>query len=126
MSGINQRDSAAVRRDKMHLFMAVMDDLRRGGLQANASISEVDVQDAQDARAIVSDSSGTVQVHLGKESFLARYLVYLGHIDEWKKKFPTIESVDLRYEGQVVINADPQSELKSPRKSTSTKKVVSR
>lgn len=109
--GVSEADSSASRRDKMHLFTALTNDLRRGGLQSSASVSEVDLQDPQDARAIVSDSSGTVLVHLGKENFLARYLIYLGHIEEWKKKFPSIQSVDLRYEGQVVINADPQPEL---------------
>ncbi|MBI2816138.1 MAG: FtsQ-type POTRA domain-containing protein [Acidobacteria bacterium] len=113
--GISEADSPASRRDKMRLFTALMDDLRRGGLQSSASISEVDVQDPQDARAVVSDSSGTVLVHLGKEKFLERYLIYLGHIDEWKKKFPSIRSVDLRYEGQVVVNADPQPELTASR-----------
>ena len=114
--GISEADSAPSRRDKMHLYTALMDDLRRGGLQSSASISEVDLQDAQDARAVVSDSSGTVLVHLGNENFLARYLIYLGHIEEWKKKFPSIQSIDLRYEGQVVINADPQPELAGSRK----------
>ena len=106
--GIPEESSAAERRERMQLYMALMKDLERGGLQASDVISEVDLQDAQDARMIVSDSSGTVLLHLGKENFLGRYLIYLSHIEEWKKKFPNIESVDLRYEGQVVINADPQ------------------
>jgi cell division protein FtsQ len=106
--GIAEEDSAAARHGKMQLYAALMKDLERGGLQASDVISEVDLQDAQDARMVVSDSSGTVLLHLGKENFLGRYLIYLSHIEEWKKKFPNIESVDLRYEGQVVINADPQ------------------
>ena len=116
LRGIAVEDSAASRRDKMQLYGALMKDLTRGGLQGSDVISEVDLQDAQDARMIVSDSSGTVLLHLGKENFLGRYLIYLSHIEEWKKKFPNIESVDLRYEGQVVINADPQRDSQRPEK----------
>ena len=117
--GIAEEDSAAARHGKMQLYAALMKDLERGGLQASDVISEVDLQDAQDARMIVSDSSGTVLLHLGKENFLGRYLIYLSHIEEWKKKFPNIESVDLRYEGQVVINADPQRDSARQEKGSS-------
>lgn len=111
--GIAEDEPAAARREKMRLFSALMKDLQRGGMQSNETISEVDLQNPQDARMVLSDSSGTVLLHLGKENFMARYLIYLSHIEEWKQKFPNIQSIDLRYEGQVVVNADPQRELKT-------------
>ncbi len=111
--GIAEDEPAATRREKMRLFSALMKDLQRGGMQSNETISEVDLQNPQDARMVLSDSSGTVLLHLGKENFMARYLIYLSHIEEWKQKFPNIQSIDLRYEGQVVVNADPQRELKT-------------
>ncbi len=116
--GVSESEAVPVRRGKMRLFEALMKDLERGGLQSGNVISEVDLQDSQDARMIVSDASGAVLLHLGRENFLARYMIYLSHIDEWRQKFPSIQSIDLRYEGQVVINADPQRDLKPPHKST--------
>ncbi len=114
--GIRDSDSREMRREKMHLFSALMSDLERGGLRSNDVVSEVDLQDFQDARMVVSDSGGTVLLHLGRENFLSRYLTYMAHIQEWKQRFPNLQSLDLRYEGQVVINADSQRELKSLKK----------
>jgi len=111
--GLNENEPPAARREKMQLFAALMKDLQRGGVQGNDTISEVDLQDPQDARVVLSDSSGAVLVHLGRENFLARYLIYLSHIEEWQQKFPNLQSIDLRYEGQVVINADPQRDVKA-------------
>jgi cell division septal protein FtsQ len=125
--GIAEEDSAARRRERMQLYGALMKDLERGGLQGSDVISEVNLQDTEDARMIVSDSSGTVLLHVGKENFLGRYLIYLSHIEEWKKKFPNIESVDLRYEGQVVINADPQHDsARQEKKSPPARKFAAR
>ena len=45
-------------------------------------------------------------VHLGKEDFLPRYKLYVSHIAEWRQQFQNVQSVDLRYEGQVVVNPD--------------------
>jgi len=56
-------------------------------------------------------------VHLGKEDFLPRYKLYVSHIAEWRQQFQNVQSVDLRYEGQVVVNPDKTtSEKPSPRR----------
>ena len=106
--GISFEESAAERRSKMQLFAALMRDLERGSPQLGKEISEVDLSDPEDARVIVAEPSGAILLHLGKEDFLARYLTYVDHIAEWRRHFPSIHSVDLRYQDQVVVNADPQ------------------
>ena len=105
--GISAGEPPAGRRAKMELFTALMNDLDRGDPRLRDEISEVDVSDPQDARAVVTDSSGAVLLHLGDRDFLTRYLLYASRIGEWKKKFANLQSVDLRFEGQVVINPDP-------------------
>ena len=105
--GISAGESPADRRAKMELFKALMSDLDRGDRRLRDEISEVDVSDPQDARAVVTDSSGAILLHLGHQEFLTRYLLYASRIGEWKKKFANLQSVDLRFEGQVVINPDP-------------------
>ncbi len=49
-------------------------------------------------------------VHLGKEDFLPRYKLYVTHIAEWRQQFQNVQSVDLRYEGQVIVNPDKPAE----------------
>ena len=107
--GIAAQDPLAERRVKMQLFMALMKDLdpARRDSRLREEVSEVDLSDPQDARAVVADGSGATLLHLGKENFLSRYLTYANHLGQWKQKFANIQSVDLRFEGQVIINADP-------------------
>ena len=114
VQGISGRDSPETRRSRMQLFQAVMEELNNGDPPYSEKISEVDLRDPRDARVVVADSAGAVLLHLGEEDFLARFRVYLGHIQEWKQKFSSIQSIDLRYGGQVVINADPARESARP------------
>ena len=109
--GVTAEESRAERRAKMELFVAMRNDLDRGLDRGEGrlsdEISEVDLSDPQDARIVVADSAGAVLLHLGNEDFLSRYLLYANQVGQWKQKFANVRSVDLRFEGQVVINADP-------------------
>ena len=40
------------------------------------------------------------------QDFLPRYKLYVSHIAEWRQQFQNVQSVDLRYEGQVIVNPD--------------------
>jgi cell division protein FtsQ len=104
--GVAAEESPAERRAKMELFVAMRSDLDRGEGRLSDAISEVDLSDPQDARVVVADSAGAVMLHLGNEDFLSRYLLYASQAGQWKQKFANVRSVDLRFEGQVVINAD--------------------
>ena len=80
-------------------------------------LSEVDLSDPENVKVTANDPGGTMVVHLGKEDFLPRYKLYVTHIAEWRQQFQNVQSVDLRYEGQVIVNPDkPAAEKSSPRK----------
>jgi cell division protein FtsQ len=98
---------------RMKLFTEMMYDLSRSEGDLIAGISEVDLSDPQDARVILADGSGAVLLHLGREDFLRRYMLYASQISQWQQKFANVRSVDLRFEGQVVINADSQAPARS-------------
>lgn len=65
-------------------------------------LSEVHLQDAGSVSVVLNDD--TVLVHLGSEQFQERFRRYLAMSREIKKKYPMLDSVDLRFENQVVIN----------------------
>src|SRR5581483_844631 len=54
------------------------------------------------------DSHGEVLVHLGSSDFLDRFKIYVGHVQEWRQQFPRLDSVDLGYEHQIIVNPDLQ------------------
>src|ERR1051326_3414894 len=69
-------------------------------------LSEVDLSDPENVKVTANDPGGTMVVHLGAQDFLPRYKLYVAHIAEWRQQFQNVQSVDLRDEGQVIVNPD--------------------
>ncbi len=108
ITGLSERDPLDTRRERMRVYLALVEDLDREGGHYSLDISEVDLGDPEDARVIVAarDAPDAVLVHLGNGNFLARYRTYLAHIAQWRQQFEKIQSVDLRYERQIIVNPD--------------------
>ncbi|HEY1528122.1 MAG TPA: FtsQ-type POTRA domain-containing protein [Candidatus Angelobacter sp.] len=77
-----------------------------GGTNYVKQLSEVDLSDPENVKVTANDPGGTMVVHLGAQDFLPRYKLYVSHIGEWRQQFQNVQSVDLRYEGQVIVNPD--------------------
>ena len=84
----------------------------------------MDLSDAEDVKVVASDPQGEVLVHLGSSNYLERYKVYVSHVREWRQQFDKLESVDLRYDRQIIVNPDLQGTVKQPPLSKSSAKVA--
>jgi cell division protein FtsQ len=104
--GMNDSEPLSTRAARMKTYNALVKQLDSTGAQYSHDLSEVDVSDPDDVKVMVSDSKGTVLVHLGGANFLERYKLYMAHIQEWRSQFNRVDSVDLRYDGQVIMNPD--------------------
>ena len=102
VTGISEKQDPVERHRRMALFNALMQALDREGTRYSLDISEVDVSDPENARVIVVDTG--ILLQLGNGNFLERYKTYLAHVQEWRRDFPKIQSIDLRYERQAVVN----------------------
>jgi cell division protein FtsQ len=45
-------------------------------------------------------------LHLGNEDFLQRFMVFLSNVQKWEQERGKLESVDLRYGREVILNPD--------------------
>jgi cell division protein FtsQ len=112
--GITETEPLSSRAAAMKIYNRLVSELGAAdGESATASstnyvkqLSEVDLSDPENVKVTANDPGGTMVVHLGKEDFLPRYKLYVAHIAEWRQQFQNVQSVDLRYEGQVVVNPD--------------------
>jgi hypothetical protein len=100
----------------MRTFMRLMRELDGGdGTQARARYSrdldEVDLSDPEDVKVTVKGGSGPIVLHLGNESFLPRFMVFLGNVQKWEQERGKLESVDLRYGHEVILNPDLHAAL---------------
>jgi cell division protein FtsQ len=93
----------------------------RGG--AMEQVSEVDLTEAKDLRATISglqvgnsggaagsdawgNADAPIVVHFGDSDFQSKYLTVLNDIGQWRAAAGRVESVDLRFNGEAVVNPD--------------------
>jgi len=110
--GMNPGEPASTRAARMKIYNDLASQLDAGGAHYSQDLSEVDLSDAEDVKVLPSDPQGEVLVHLGSSNYLERYKIYVSHVREWRQQFDKLESVDLRYERQIIVNPDLQGTVK--------------
>jgi cell division protein FtsQ len=91
----------------MAIFERFMQELDSAGQKNSSSISEVDVSNPEDVKAVISGGGSDILVHFGDEEFLHRYQEFEQHLPEWKQQYPKLAAADMRYERQVVLEMQP-------------------
>ena len=104
--GMSDNEPLSTRAPRMKIYAELVRELDSTGAHYSQSLSEVDLSDLDDVKATVSDPKGAVLVHLGSSNFLQRFQVYVAHVQEWRSQFSRLDSIDLRYEGQVIVNPE--------------------
>jgi cell division protein FtsQ len=106
IEGITDGEPLSSRAAAMRLYNRLTRELDAEGARYSQDLSEVDLSDPEDVKVTANGAGGAVVVHLGNEAFLDRYKLYVTHLAEWRQQFQNLQSVDLRYEGQIVVNPD--------------------
>jgi cell division protein FtsQ len=113
--GMNSGEPLSTRAPRMKAYNELVRDLDSGGAHYSQDLSEVDLSDLDDLKVRVNDPAGDVLVELGSSDYLRRYKTYVSHVQEWRQQFQKLESVNLRYDNQVIVNPDmegrPQPKL---------------
>ena len=91
----------------MKIYLGFVAALDASGEGVSHKLSEVDLSNPEDVKAIIPDGSADILVHFGEEKFLERYHQYQQHLAEWRAQYPKLASVDMRYERQVVLEMQP-------------------
>lgn len=104
--GMNPGEPLSTRAPRMKEYEELVRELDSGGGRYSQDLSEVDLSDLDDVKVRVNDPAGDVLVHLGSSDYLHRYKIYVSHAQEWRQQFHKLESVDLRYDNQIIVNPD--------------------
>jgi cell division protein FtsQ len=111
--GITETEPLSSRFAAMKIYNRLASELDSpdaGGPRYMQQLSEVELSDPEDIKVTANEGGGTLLIHLGGSNFLERYKLYVSHIGEWRQQFQNLQSVDLRYEGQIIVNPDKQAE----------------
>jgi len=104
--GMNPGEPLSTREARMRIYNDLVRQLDSDGSRYSQALSEVDITDPDDVKVQANDSAGAVLVHLGSNDYLNRYRIYVTHIQGWRQQFERLESVDLRYDKQIIVNPD--------------------
>ncbi len=103
LTGLAPDDTPELRTSRMDVYRHFMGDLDSGGQHRTQALSEVDVTNPEDVKALVTLGGADILVHFGDEDFLKRFNAYQQHLPEWHTQYPKLASADMRYERQVVL-----------------------
>ncbi len=104
ITGIDLEMSAADRKARLALFNRFAQELNAQVLGAGWLVSEVDLSDDEDLVAVLAQGRQTIKVHFGNQDFGERFRTLVALLPEVQKTTPDIDSVDVRYRGQLVVN----------------------
>jgi len=124
LTGLSANEPLVEREQRMEVFAGFIKQVESARAGASEQVSEVDLSDAKDLRATLvglqggafsSGSSGAessqadapLLVHFGDGDFQRKYRTLLENIGTYHARAGRLESLDMRFDGEVVANPEP-------------------
>jgi cell division protein FtsQ len=125
VAGLDAASAPELREARMKMFMDFLADVERVEPGATAYVSEVDLAEADNLSATLAGmpqfgnpatgGQESVLVHFGNQDFEHKFRQFRENIAQWRAAAGRVESVDLRYERQVVVNPEaPVEQAQGP------------
>ena len=114
VTGIAAADPASVRAARMRLFARFASELDAGGAKNMESLSEVDLSNPEDVRALVEEKGTTVLAHFGEENFRERFDRMKALLPQWRAQYPNLASADMRYEHEIPLGMAKAASAAAP------------
>jgi cell division protein FtsQ len=111
VTGVGESLPAAERARRMQIYQEFMKELDLVRADSSDHVSEVDLSNPRDLRAVIANFPGAtgsqaVTVHFGEDDFAGKYRLLADNFGQWQANAGCVQSVDLRYTRQVVLNPD--------------------
>jgi cell division protein FtsQ len=102
------REERAKRMQRYQEFLKDVDMVRSG---SSDRVSEIDLADPRDLRVVMTGIAGpndpqAVTIHFGDSDFKGRYRMVMENFAQWQASNGRVQSVDLQYSHQVILNPD--------------------
>ena len=107
LAGLDSRLSPPERRSRLDLYREFMRQISSEAAPSGWVVSEVDLSDSDDLKAVVVRENKNLELHLGRDEFGERFHNFLALVPELVKGDVTAASVDLRYGNQIVVSPQP-------------------
>jgi len=102
------RDQREKRMQAYEEFIKAIDLVRSG---SSDRVSEIDLSNPKDLRVVMTglanpSDSQAVTIHFGSSEFTGKYKMLIDNFSQWQANAGRVQSIDLQYSRQVVVNPD--------------------
>jgi cell division protein FtsQ len=115
VSGVQESMRREQREQRMNTYVQFMKEIELAQPGADDRVSEVDLSDTSDVRVTLTGlgsgagNASPILVHFGDSDFGNRYRLLAEDIDQWRAGAGSVDSVDLRFARQVVVNPEART-----------------
>jgi len=119
VAGMTEVMPREAREQRMRLYLQFLKEIELIRPGAAEHVSEVDLSDGEDLRAMLAGipqlgvvgagAEGPVLVHFGDGDFVNKFRLFVENIGQWRSSVGRVESVDLRFARQVVVNPEAKT-----------------
>ncbi len=111
VSGVSEDLPREQREKRMQIYGEFMKDVDLVRAGSSENVSEIDLSNPKDLRAVMTGLSGpadsqAVTIHFGVSDFTGKFKMLVDNFAQWQANTGRVQSIDLQYSRQVVVNPD--------------------
>ena len=111
VSGVSEDLPREQREHRMQTYQQFLKDIELVKSGSSEDVSEVELANTKDLRVVMTGlasgaSDQAVTIHFGTGDFTSKYRRVVENFPQWQAKNGHLQSIDLQYSRQVVLNSD--------------------
>jgi cell division protein FtsQ len=114
VAGVSEELPRDQREKRMQTYEAFLKDVDLVRAGSSDRVSEVDLSNPKDLRVVMTGLASAndpqaVTIHFGSSEFTGKYKMLVDNFSQWQANAGRVQSIDLQYSRQVVVNPDTSS-----------------
>ena len=111
VTGLSENMPRQEREKRMATYTEFLKDIDLVRSGSSDRVSELELDNPRDLRAVLTGLGGgqdaqVVTVHFGHDDFTGKYRILVENFAQWQASAGSVQSIDLQYARQVVVNPD--------------------
>jgi len=114
VDGVSEEVARDQREKRMQTYEEFIKDVDLVRAGSSDRVSEIDLSNTKDLRVVMTglasaNDSQAVTIHFGSGEFTGKYKMLVDNFSQWQANAGRVQSIDLQYTRQVVVNPDTSS-----------------
>ncbi len=119
VSGVPESLPLPERERRMQAYQEFLKGIELVKAGSSERVSEADLSNPKDLRVVMTGLAGpgsdsqAVTIHFGQNDFVAKYRMLVENFSQWQANAGRVQSIDLQYTRQVVVNPESAAAAKA-------------